>query len=241
MPSYSLRDPAVAAFIVIPVILALVFTWGVWSAWRRTGGAAPTRAAILAALGMAAWMAVTLAAARSGVLMQWDAAPPPFMMLLAAILAVSMGVAWSPVGWRLARLPLWALVAAQAFRLPLEVAMHGMFERGIMPEQMSYSGRNFDIVTGATAIIVAIVVAARPSARRLVLAWNILGLALLANIVTVALLSTPRFALFGPDRVNIWVAYAPFVWLPAVMVASALAGHLIVFRALRGSKGLPAS
>jgi heme exporter protein D len=33
--------------------------------------------------------------------------------------------------------------------------------------------------------------------------------------------------------VNVFVMYAPFVWLPAVMVLAALAGHLVVFRALR--------
>ena len=33
--------------------------------------------------------------------------------------------------------------------------MHRMAERGIMPPQMTYTGRNFDIVTGATAIVVA--------------------------------------------------------------------------------------
>jgi hypothetical protein len=30
-----------------------------------------------------------------------------------------------------------------------------------------------------------------------------------------------------------FVAYPPFVWLPAVMVVAALAGHLVIFRALR--------
>ncbi len=63
--------------------------------------------------------------------------------------------------------------------------------------------------------------------------WNVAGLALLVNIVTVAILSTPRFALFGDDRLNVFVAYPPFVWLPAVLVLAALAGHLVVFRALR--------
>jgi hypothetical protein len=101
-----------------------------------------------------------------------------------------------------------------------------------MPEQMSYSGRNFDIVTGGTAIVVAGLVAAGLAGRRLVMAWNILGLLLLVNIVVVAILSTPRFAAFGPDRLNTFVTYPPFVWLPTVLVLAALAGHLIIFRAL---------
>ena len=59
------------------------------------------------------------------------------------------------------------------------------------------------------------------------------GLTLVELIVTVAILSTPRFAAFGPERLNLFVTYPPFVWLPAVLVLAALAGHLIIFRALR--------
>jgi len=102
-----------------------------------------------------------------------------------------------------------------------------------MPVQMSYSGRNFDIVTGITALVVAAALRWGLAPRWLAGAWNVLGLALLLNIVTIAILSTPRFAFFGQDRLNVWVTYPPFVWLPAVMVLAALAGHLLVFRALR--------
>jgi hypothetical protein len=52
------------------------------------------------------------------------------------------------------------------------------------------------------------------------------------NVVTIAFLSTPTFAWFGHDRLNVWVTYPPYVWLPAVMVTGALTGHLLIFRAL---------
>ena len=64
-------------------------------------------------------------------------------------------------------------------------------------------------------------------------AWNILGVVLLVNVVAVAILATPRVRYFGDDRLNVWVTYVPYVWLPAVMVLAALAGHLLIFRALR--------
>ncbi len=67
-------------------------------------------------------------------------------------------------------------------------------------------------------------------------AWNVLGLALLMNVVVVGILSTPRFAYFGAERLNARVMYPPFVWLPAVMVLAALAGHVVVFRALAAPK-----
>ena len=52
------------------------------------------------------------------------------------------------------------------------------------------------------------------------------------NVVTVAILATPRFRYFGDHNLNVWVTYPPFVWLPAVMVLAAFAGHLVIFRAL---------
>ncbi|MDX1982954.1 MAG: hypothetical protein SFV51_21975 [Bryobacteraceae bacterium] len=90
-------------------------------------------------------------------------------------------------------------VAAPGRVLPLELVMHHAAAEGRMPVQMSYSGWNFDIVTGITAIPVA---------------------------------STPVFAAFGPDRLNTWIADAPFVWLPCVLVPAALLGHLLLWRKL---------
>jgi hypothetical protein len=118
--------------------------------------------------------------------------------------------------------------------------MHEMYERGIMPVQMSYSGFNFDVVTGVTALLVAPLVATRMAGRPLVLAWNVLGLALLLNVVTIAILSTPRLRYFGGEQLNTWVTSVPFVWLPSVMVVAALVGHLVIFRALgrTGTNGL---
>ena len=179
-------------------------------------------------------MAGTWAAAQAGVFQNWNQTPPPFALLVAVIVLLSLVITFSSVGRRLAQfLPLWALVGAQGFRLPLELAMHEMYERGVMPREMSYSGRNFDIVTGASAIVLALLLATGTGGGRLVAIWNALGLALLINVVTVAILGTPRFQYFGPDRQNTWVTYPPYVWLPAVMVLAALAGHLIIFRALR--------
>ena len=230
-------DPVVAAFVGIPLLLVAALAWAVAAAGRRSGASAAesTRAAGATVMAAAVWMALTWAAAGTGLLQKWERTPPPFAILVAATLALALALAYSPVGGRLARfVPLWALVLAQAFRLPLELAMHRLYERGIMPRQMSFSGRNFDVVTGATALLVA-ALAYSGGARRLVAAWNLMGLALLVNVVAVAILSTPRLHAFGPDQLSTFVTYTPFVWLPAVMVLAALAGHLVIFRALRAS------
>ena len=227
--------PAVA-FIVLPVALAVLLAAGTAAAWARSGQPWPrTRRATLVTMVLTVmWMEATWMAAANGVLRQWNRTPPPFALFVLAILAIAAGIVFSPYGRRLAAtLPVWLLVLVQAFRFPLELAMHGMYEHGVMPVQMSYSGRNFDIVTGVTALVVARFTASGRAGARLVLAWNVLGLLLLANVVTVAILSTPPIAYFGPERLNVWVTYPPYVWLPAVLVLAALAGHLLIFRALR--------
>ena len=224
-----------SSFTWLGLLLAAGFLWIGHVAGRRArlSSRANWRLTGVATIATIAWLAATWTAASSGVLSQFDRRPPPFALLFLAILAVSAVVTWSPLGLRLMRgLPLWALVLTQMFRLPLELVMHEAAVEGVMPVQMSYSGRNFDILTGLTAIPVAVLLATGIGGRRLALAWNVLGTLTLANILGIALVSTPTIALFGPERLNTWVAYAPFVWLPAVMVVCALIGHLVIWRKL---------
>ena len=62
---------------------------------------------------------------------------------------------------------------------------------------------------------------------------NTLGLAALTVIAGIAIATAPFVQAFGPQQVNAWVAYLPFVYLPGVMVAAAIVGHVLVIRALR--------
>jgi hypothetical protein len=99
-----------------------------------------------------------------------------------------------------------------------------------MPAQMSYSGWNFDIATGITALVLLPIAGRVP--RSLLRAWNLAGAFLLVVILAIAVASTPLVAAFGRDRLNTFVAYPPYVWLPSVLVAAAIAGHILLFRRL---------
>ena len=183
--------------------------------------------------GAAIWIAIVSALAFSGLLLPGDGPPVPFVLMMVSLVVLGVTFPRSAIGDRLARgAALSSLVGFQSFRFPLELVMHRAYEEGLMPEQMSYSGQNFDIVTGITALVLGLGLMITRVPRGVILAWNVMGLILLANIVGVAILSTPVFAYFGPDRLNVWVMRMPYTLLPAVMVLAALAGHLIIFRAL---------
>jgi hypothetical protein len=226
-------------FILLTVLLAAGVVLNVYLAGRgllepRRRTLAYTGAALL---GISAWMALTWAVAGSGIIADFDRRPPPILLMLLAVLTISVVIAFTRFGHRFVDgLPLWILVVGQAFRLPLEWLMHRAAEEGVMPPQMSYSGWNFDIVTGITALPVALLLARGfRHARTVAIVWNIMGSVLLINILTIAILSTPLVGAFGMERANTWVAHPPYVWLPTVMVVCAITGHLVIFRKLRAT------
>src|SRR5688572_4555068 len=102
-------------------LLALLAV-GTFQAERRLGSALPVarRRALLSVGVLGAWMALTGAVAGTGVLGRFDVRPPPMMGVFLGTVLLAVAFALSRFGKRLALgLPLPALVAFQAFRLPL--------------------------------------------------------------------------------------------------------------------------
>ena len=132
-------------------------------------------------------------------------------------------------------LPLAVLIGVQGFRVPLELMMHRAYDSGLMPEQMSYSGLNFDIASGLSALVVSLLLMRGAVGSRVVRMWNVLASLLLLNVVAISLLSAPTpIRVFENGPPNVFVTQPPFIWLPTVMVAFAILGHIVIFRAVRG-------
>jgi hypothetical protein len=238
MPLLAIPDASrflTGSFTTMAVVLAVIWVIAVDLAGRRLREPRAVRRPWTIGTSVAAgvWMGLTWAAAETGHLSRPDLTPPPFLGLPVAVLALSLMASFSRFGTRLIDgLPLAWIIGVQAFRFPLELMMHRAYDEGVMPMQMSYSGWNFDIVTGLTALPVTWAVSRGFGGRKLVIAWNALGTLLLVNIVVIAVVSMPIVGWFGPSLLNTFVMFPPFVWLPAVMVTTAAVGHLLVWRAV---------
>jgi hypothetical protein len=221
----------------VAIVLA-VAVFMVWAGTRRTtsdrnGPAARAAWPPLLAI-LIGGLLIPGVLAYAGLLDRYSAPPPP-AMLTAVITIGTVVLAYSAFGTRVVTsVPLVAIVGFQAFRVPLEWLLHRLYVENVIPIEMTYAGRNFDVISGITAIALAAYLVKARHAPRLTLAWNILGLALLANIVIVAVLAMPTpFQVFTSGPPNTLPGTFPWVWLPAFLVQAALFGHLLVFRTLR--------
>lgn len=143
-----------------------------------------------------------------------------------------LGFVWATLwavlggGRALTKLPVAWLVGFQSFRVLVELAIHEAVSQGIAPPQMTWTGMNWDILVGLTAIPVALLASRLP--RWALLVWNALSLGLLVNVVSVATLSMPGpLQQLTPD--NDWIGLFPYIWLPQVLVTTALLGHVLLF------------
>jgi len=223
------------SFVVLVLLVAGAFVVAVHVSQRADIQSSPSagRSTVIACGAVVAWLALTLSLAGAGWL-SFTSRPPTMGLLIAFTLGLAGALGTSRLGFSLAtRIPLAALVGAQAFRFPLELMLHRAYVEGLMPVQMSYSGFNLDILTGLSAIVVALQLVRRPRSLVMVRIWNTGGIVLLANILIIALLSAPTpFRVFHNEPANVWIAHAPWVWLPTGLVVAAIVGHILVFRRL---------
>lgn len=126
------------------------------------------------------------------------------------------------------------LTYLHVIRIPVEIVLFGLFTYNLIPELMTFEGRNLDILSGMTAPIVGyLFYAKRALSKKGLLIWNFICLALLVNIVTIAILAAPfPFQQFAFNQPNIAVLYFPFVLLPAFVVPVVLFAHLVSIRRL---------
>ena len=126
-------------------------------------------------------------------------------------------------------LPLRILTLLHIIRVPVEIVLWWLYGQKLVPELMTFEGRNFDILAGISAPVIAWLAFRGGKVKRtLLIVWNLICLGLLVNIVANAILSFPfPFQQFAFDQPNRGLVYFPFIWLPTVVVPIVLFSHLI--------------
>lgn len=181
-----------------------------------------------AALLLGSWMLLQYAIAASDFYLLGASLPPRFALALVPPLGIVMLVVLLPnaVQW-IAQLDVRSLLWVHVLRVPIEVVLHRLYQEGGVPVELTWSGRNWDVLSGLSAAMIlwrcrGADLLHRPWFRY----WNIAALLLVLNVLVCGVLSGPSpFQQFRSAGSDLALLQAPFVWLPSVLVPLVILAH----------------
>jgi hypothetical protein len=225
-------------FVATVAAMLLLVLWGAARvAWRVGPGA--VRGVRVAGVALVGWLAVTAVLADRGFFDDFQSMPPRFLPVLGLPLLVLLALTFSRRAAPLlaAVPPAWP-VAAQAFRIAVEIVLWRLAVAGVVPELLSFHGRNIDILVGLTAPAVAYACFVRRAwPARVAVWWNWAGIVILLNVVVHAQTSAPTpWRIFETDPPATFIADWPYIWLPGFLVPLAWLLHAVSLRQLRSRR-----
>jgi hypothetical protein len=157
----------------------------------------------------------------------------PFL-LPPLILSIWLSFFYKPFHEFLKQIPHSWILYLQFFRVPVEIFLWMLYENNSIPIQMTFEGRNLDILTGLTApLAVWLFIKEGKEHKWALVIWNLLGIGLLINIVGTAILSMPTpFRVFMNEPANVIVTHFPFIFLPTILVPLAYYLHFFSLKKL---------
>lgn len=174
------------------------------------------------------WSVINSILAYTGFYNDTESIPPRFaLVLVPSIALIVYGLLAKQRNWIYEQRNTKISTFLHAIRLPIEVVLLELFIHKMVPELMTFEGRNFDIIIGASAPIIGFLFLKNIVSKKGLLIWNVIGLLFVTFILFNGLLSAELpFQQFGFEQPNKAVMYFPFVLLPAVIVPIVIWTHL---------------
>ena len=154
--------------------------------------------------------------------------PPRFaLVLIPSVFVIIFGLLSKRKEWFLKARETRISTFLHIVRLPVEIVLYGLFINEMVPELMTFEGRNYDIIMGITAPIIGILFLRGSIGKKSLLIWNFIGLVFILFILINGILSSELpFQQFGFEQPNRAIIYFPFILLPATVVPIVLWTHL---------------
>jgi hypothetical protein len=190
-------------------------------------------------LTLISWVTVVSALSIEGFFQNFSGFPPRLMIVLIVPLVGVLSFSFSRTATEiLSTLPPKKVIRLQFFRVFVELLLWSLYLQALLPVQMTFDGRNFDVLAGLSAPFISYFCFTRSQWPVWVaILWNFIALGLLINIVSIAILSIPSpFRYFMNEPANTIVAHFPIVWLPALLVPLAYTLHIFSLRQLLGKR-----
>jgi len=179
-------------------------------------------------IGILVWSITQSILAYSGFYQTMNTMPPRFgLVLIPAFIFIIYGLLPKQQKWVMENRNEKFSTFLHSVRLPVELVLYGLFINEMIPELMTFEGRNFDILMGITAPIIGMLIMKNAISTRALLAWNAIGLLLVSFILFNGILSAELpFQQFAFDQPNRGITFFPFILLPATIVPIVMWTHL---------------
>ncbi len=187
------------------------------------------------------WIGLQSSLAVKGYFLDTTSLPPPQAVMIAPPVLLLIGLLLTSMGRSfLKRLNLKLLTLLHLVRVPVEIMLWMLFMQKLIPVDLTFEGVNFDIVMGLSApVVVYFFFVKKKMSKTALVAWNILSIVLLLNVVVRGILSVPSpFQAIGFDQPNIAMLRFPFNFLPALIVPLVLYSSVAALLQLK-SKSVP--
>ncbi|MEL6560721.1 MAG: hypothetical protein AAFQ94_21185, partial [Bacteroidota bacterium] len=124
-------------------------------------------------------------------------------------------------------IPVYAPIAYQSFRVVIEVLFYFTFLEGILPVQVTFEGANYDVLLGASAIIMGIYASKKNTSKKVLISWNIIGIAIVAFAAFTFITSFYFPSIWGQESAEISQEFNQFSFLllPLFFMPSAIFMH----------------
>ncbi|TDS17096.1 hypothetical protein DFQ03_1589 [Maribacter caenipelagi] len=125
------------------------------------------------------------------------------------------------------------LIGIHIVRIPVELCLYALYIESQVPEIMTFSGWNFDVLIGISAgtIFIYELVKNNTVARKSFIVWNYIGLLFLSFIVIIAILSSPLpIQQFAFEQPNVALFQFPYCFLPTCIVPLVYLSHILLIK-----------
>lgn len=128
----------------------------------------------------------------------------------------------------LMNMPITTLHYIHIVRVPVEMVLWWLAVSRAIPVEMTFEGRNYDIISGISAPFAAVFMVGGRSKNRIgAVIWNIISLLLLIHIIYTSVSYMPYFYTPTIDKVaNLGMFYFPYILLPTFIVPAVIFSHL---------------
>lgn len=174
------------------------------------------------------WSIIQCCLAYSGFYLITDTIPPRFALaILPSTFLIIYGLFPKPLKWASKNRNIKWSTFLHTVRIPVEIVLLYLFFYKMVPELMTFEGRNFDILAGLTAPIIGLLYLKNKISKQTLLIWNMVGLLLVLFILVNGILSAELpFQQFGFEQPNRALGYFPYILLPSTIVPLVIYTHL---------------